>query len=95
MEGKTLIGCLLPLAVIGDFDVVALRAVIVYDNLFRLPVTFTRGENNGARILQHGNEVGDDDGLCKKVFIRTKQVGTLPAPQPFLLVVEASMAGPE
>ena len=72
MEGKALIGRLLPLAMVGDFDVVALRTVVVYDNLFRLPVTLTWCEDDSACILQHGNEVGDDDGLCKKVFRRTE-----------------------
>ena len=49
-----------------NFKVVALRTIIIYDDFFFLPVALTRREDDSSSILQHRNEVGHHDGLCKR-----------------------------
>ena len=79
----------------GDLDIVTLGTVVVDNDFFFLPVALTRSEDNGSCILEHGDEVGDYDGLCVQVFRSGKELGTLPSPSRFLLVVVVTMTGPQ
>ena len=94
MVGKARLWGRLPLVAIGHLYIIALGTVVVNDDLFLLPVALTRCKDDGTRLLQHGNQVGNDDGLCVLVFSGTKQLRTLPAPVASALVVEASVTGP-
>lgn len=73
----------------------ARRVVVVDDVFIFLPVSFSWREYHTAAVLEHRDEIGDDDGLRKKVFRRTKQERTLKLPEPFCLVEVASMACPQ
>ena len=59
-----------------------------------LPITFSWGKHIGTRILQHGNEVGVDDGLRKQVFARSEEGRTLPFPFVFRNIIIDPMTGP-
>ena len=54
--------------------------VVVDDDFLLLPVAFTRSEDDGSCILEHGDEIGHHDGLRKEVFVGAEQVGALPFP---------------
>ena len=69
-------------------------SVVVYDNLFRLPVALAWSEDIGTGILKHRYEEWHHYGLCEKVFGCAEEVWSLPFPEPFFLVVVSSMACP-
>ena len=79
----------------GDLDIVTLGTVVVDNDFLFLPVALTRREDDGSRILEHGDEVGDYDGLCVQVFRSGKELRSLPSPPCFLLVVVVTMTGPQ
>ena len=95
MIGETSQGGILPFPMGGRLDIVALTAVVVHDDLLFLPGTLTGSEDDGSRILQHRDEVGDYDGLCEEVFRRTEEFRTLPFPCPALHVVIAAVTCPQ
>ena len=67
--------------------------VVVYNHLVALPVALTGRPHHGTRILEHGHEIGDDDGLGKQVLGGAEEIGTLPFPSAFLGIVVLAMAG--
>ena len=79
--------CLLIIGSIGG-------AVVVYDDLFGLPVALTWGEDIGSGVLKHGNEVGHDDGLGEQVLGGAEQIRPLPFPHSLVVVVVAAMRRP-
>ena len=95
MIGETSHGGIFPSTMGGRFDIVAFAAVVVHDDLLFLPGTLTGSEDDGSRILQHRDEVGDYDGLCEEVFRRAEEFRTLPFPYPVLHVVIATVTCPQ
>ena len=73
----------------------AVRGVVVDDDLVLLPVALTRRIDDGAGILQHGHEIGHDDGLREQVFAGGEQRRTLPAPLSLTLIVVDAVTGPK
>ena len=64
----------------------AQATVIVYDDFLLLRVPFAGSEYIGSCILQHGQEVGQDEGLGELVFCSAEQPRALPSP--FVLVID-------
>ena len=94
MVGKAWLRSVCPLITIRYLYIIALGSVVVNNHFLLLPVALTGCEDYGASLLQHGDEVGNNDGLRILVFRGAKKFGALPAPVPSGLVIEASMAGP-
>ena len=70
------------------------RVVVVYDDLIALPVAFAWCENIRSGVLEHGDEVGDYDGLGEEIFRRSEEGWSLPAPFSLVVVEIAPMTGP-
>ena len=58
----------LPWSVNALFSIPDSQRIIVDNHLMLLPVTFTWSKYIGTCILEHGNKIGVDDGLCEQVF---------------------------
>ena len=96
VEGKTRLRSIDPVVLNSMFEIVIGSGVVVVDDdLMSLPVAFARCEDDGARILEHRDEVGHDDGLCEQVLGGAEKIRSLPLPESFLLVVVASVACPD
>ena len=54
--------------------------VVVYHILMLLPVALARCKDYGARILEHGYEIRNDNGLRVEVFCGAEETGALPFP---------------
>ena len=50
-----------------------------------LGITFSWSEDDGSRILKHGDEVGHNDALCEEILCGGEEARTLPTPL-FLIV---------
>ena len=72
-----------------------LAVVVVHYHFVLLPVAFAWREHNGSRVFEHGDEVGDDDGLGEKVFSRAEELGSLPAPPVTVHVIVSAVACPQ
>ena len=70
-------------------------AVVVHDILFGLQVPFSWCIDNSPRILQHWDEIGQDDRFGEEVLTSTEQWRPLPLPLTFLRIVVAAMRGPD
>ena len=68
--------------------------VVVDDDLVGLPVAFAWSEHHGACILEHRYEIRHHNGLREEVLGGAEEVGALPFPTAFLLVVVASVTRP-
>ena len=87
-------GCLFPSALCRNLNVVALRTVVVHNNLFFLPIAFTWCKHDGSGLFEHGNQIRHHNCLGKQILGGSKEFGTLPSPIASFLVVVSSMTGP-
>ena len=77
--------------VIADEVVVV---VVVDNHLMALPVALAGCEDDSSGAFEHGDEVGDDDGLCEQVLVGGEECGPLPAPASCRSVIVSSVTGP-
>ena len=69
---------------------------VVIDNHFvELIVALAGGEHHCARMFQHGDDEGHDEGLGEEVFGGAEQAWTLPVPAVLVCLVVASMTLPK
>ena len=54
----------LPLVAFRNLYIIVLGAIVVDNDFLLLPVALTGCEDDGSRLFQHRDEVGDNDGLC-------------------------------
>ena len=94
MEGESHRVALGPEVMTTDL-MIAERRIVVDDHLVTLPVALTRGEHDGAGFLEHGDEIGGDDGLREEVLGGAEEFGALPFPLPLADVIIAPVTGPD
>ena len=68
--------------------------VIIHDDLMGLVIPFSGCEHHSTRILQHGDDERNDEGLREKVLGGAEESGTLPIPVILLQSVVASVTLP-
>ena len=93
---KTWLWRLLPGLAEARLDIAdeALVVVVVDNYLMALPVAFTWCEDDSTSILEHWDEVGNDNSLCEEVLTCSEKIRALPLPAAVALAVVASVTGP-